>query len=70
MLDEPKILNEVPVIPVKKKKPFGVCRKCKRIIENKLDSCRCRPYLCYHCCECGLDCELCSCSHKQRDHFL
>ncbi len=46
-------------------KPFGVCRKCKRTIENKLDSCRCRPHLCHHCCECGLDCDLCGCSHKK-----
>ncbi len=46
-------------------KPFGICRKCKRIMENKLDSCRCRQYLCHHCCECGLDCDLCGCSHKR-----
>lgn len=46
-------------------KPFCVCRKCKRIIKNKLDSCRCRPYLCLHCCQCGLDCDLCGCSRKR-----
>lgn len=52
-------------LPAAAAKPFGVCRKCKRIIEKKLDSCRCRPYLCHHCCECGLDCDLCGCSHKK-----
>ena len=44
---------------------FGVCRKCQRVIKTKLDSCRCRPWLCHHCCECGLDCDLCGCSHKK-----
>lgn len=47
-------------------KPFAICGKCKRIIENKLDSCRCRPYLCHKCCECGLDCNLCGCSHIRK----
>lgn len=47
-----------------KVKPFAVCKKCKRVMNDKLDSCRCRPYLCHYCCECGLDCDLCGCSHK------
>jgi len=45
-------------------KNFGVCKKCKRAMKNKKDSCRCRPYLCHHCCECDMDCDLCGCSHK------
>jgi len=46
---------------------FAICKKCKRPITNKYDSCRCRPYLCYNCCECGIDCDLCNCSHKKGD---
>ena len=45
-------------------KIFGFCRKCKRVMKNKLDSCRCRPHLCHYCCECGIDCDLCGCTHK------
>ena len=44
---------------------FGVCKKCHKIIKVRHDSCKCRQYLCHHCCECGLDCDLCSCSHKK-----
>lgn len=44
---------------------FGVCRKCRRAMKTRYDSCRCRPNLCHHCCECGLDCDLCGCSHKK-----
>lgn len=41
-----------------------VCKKCKRIMAPK-DKCLCRPWLCYRCCECGIDCNLCSCSHEK-----
>ena len=40
------------------------CKKCGIEMSQK-DKCQCRPYLCFRCCECGLDCELCSCSHKK-----
>jgi hypothetical protein len=39
------------------------CKKCHRLMKQK-DKCACRPWLCYNCCECGLDCDLCGCSHK------
>lgn len=42
------------------------CKRCGRQMAQK-DKCICRLYLCYHCCECGLDCDLCSCSHKRSD---
>jgi glyoxylase-like metal-dependent hydrolase (beta-lactamase superfamily II) len=42
-----------------------VCKKCGRKMEQK-DKCFCRPYLCFNCCECGLDCDLCYCSHQRR----
>ena len=40
-----------------------ICKKCHREIRQH-DRCLCRPWLCHHCCECGLDCDLCGCSHK------
>jgi len=43
----------------------GYCRKCRSPIKNK-DRCQCRKYLCYRCCECDLDCDNCSCSHRRR----
>jgi len=48
-----------------KKQIFGICKKCEKPMKTKYDSCRCRPYLCHHCCDCGLDCDLCGCSHKK-----
>jgi glyoxylase-like metal-dependent hydrolase (beta-lactamase superfamily II) len=40
------------------------CKKCGRqMIQH--DKCQCRPYLCFRCCECGMDCDACSCSHKK-----
>ena len=44
------------------------CKKCKRIMTKK-ERCLCRKWLCYRCCECGLDCELCYCSHHLKNHF-
>lgn len=40
------------------------CKKCGRQMIQK-DKCQCRPYLCFKCCECGMDCDACSCSHKK-----
>ncbi len=63
--------NYKGMVPVKnieedeKQKNFGICRKCHKIMKTKRDSCKCRQYLCHHCCECGLDCNNCSCSHKK-----
>jgi len=39
------------------------CKKCSREMKQK-EKCRCRPYLCFKCCECHIDCDLCSCSHR------
>ena len=50
-----------------KKKELKIAVACK-ICGNPMkqrDKCACRPYLCFKCCECGLDCNLCSCSHKK-----
>lgn len=41
-----------------------VCKKCHRPVRLE-DKCLCQPHLCYRCCECGLDCDTCSCSHKR-----
>lgn len=45
-------------------KTILTCKRCHRPIKQE-DKCLCRPWLCFHCCECGLDCDLCSCSHKR-----
>ncbi len=59
------ILSKDEVKKEIKNQKFGVCKKCGKAMKTKHDSCRCRPYLCHHCCECGLDCDLCGCSHKR-----
>ncbi len=40
------------------------CRKCGREMKPK-DRCQCRQFYCYKCCECSLDCNNCSCSHRR-----
>ena len=65
--------NKIPV-PEKEKMDgaaefFGVetvlkCRRCGKIMDKK-NRCICRTWLCHHCCECGIDCDLCGCSHKK-----
>lgn len=59
--------NEVSqeVVKVIEPKITVICKRCGRQMEQK-EKCRCRPYLCYRCCECGLDCDLCNCSHRKR----
>jgi glyoxylase-like metal-dependent hydrolase (beta-lactamase superfamily II) len=52
-----------PEAPAKKSEIVTICRKCHRKMMPH-DRCLCRPWLCHHCCECGLDCDLCGCNHK------
>ena len=40
------------------------CKRCGRQIVQR-EKCQCRPFLCFRCCECGIDCNLCGCSHKK-----
>jgi glyoxylase-like metal-dependent hydrolase (beta-lactamase superfamily II) len=40
------------------------CKKCGRLL-NKKNKCLCRTWLCFKCCECGLDCDLCACSQER-----
>lgn len=42
-----------------------VCKICHKPMKQE-ERCTCRPYLCFRCCECGIDCDLCVCSHKKR----
>jgi len=49
----------------KEAKESGRCRKCSRVLNNK-DRCLCRSWLCFRCCECDMDCDLCACGHKRR----
>ena len=61
-------VQEVEEMPgatgIKESKTMTVCKKCGRSI-NKKEKCLCRPWLCLNCCQCGLDCDLCGCSHKR-----
>jgi glyoxylase-like metal-dependent hydrolase (beta-lactamase superfamily II) len=40
------------------------CKNCGRQMKQK-DKCQCRPWFCFRCCECHIDCDLCNCSHKK-----
>ena len=50
-----------------KKEPafMGRCRKCKRAFIKPDDKCTCRPWLCYRCCMCKFDCDMCNCEVKK-----
>lgn len=52
--------------PIKQPKISLKCKKCDREMTSPKDKCFCRPYLCFICCECGLDCDLCYCSHQKK----
>ena len=58
--------NGVAGAKKKKKKVVVFCKKCKRAFDDPHDSCICRPWLCYRCCECEMDCNTCSCSHRKK----
>jgi len=58
-----QVVEEVIKV-TKKSKAAEVCRKCNRPMKRD-DRCACRPWICFRCCECHLDCDLCSCSHKK-----
>lgn len=57
--------KQAAILKAKYAKAVVVCRKCHKQIDEG-DRCLCRPWLCYNCCECCFDCELCSCSHRRR----
>src|SRR3989344_1835461 len=41
------------------------CKKCRKPFTKSADRCFCQRWLCYHCCECELDCNACNCKHKR-----
>ncbi len=45
-------------------KANGKCRKCGKAM-SKAEACLCRPWRCFNCCECDMDCDLCGCGHKK-----
>jgi len=49
----------------KKSDTLIICRNCKKAVKRQEDRCLCQPFLCYHCCQCDMDCNLCSCKHKR-----
>ncbi|MEK7664359.1 MAG: MBL fold metallo-hydrolase [Patescibacteria group bacterium] len=44
-------------------KVHGACKKCRRPFLRFKDKCPCQEWLCYRCCECEIDCAVCSCKH-------
>lgn len=59
-------LEKAEILAARKKndKPNTVCKKCHRPMKPS-EKCLCKSSICYRCCECGLDCDLCSCSHRK-----
>jgi glyoxylase-like metal-dependent hydrolase (beta-lactamase superfamily II) len=51
----------------KKKEPkiIVTCKNCGKQMKQE-EKCQCRPWLCFKCCQCGLDCDFSNCSHKKR----
>lgn len=45
-------------------KKNGKCKKCKSYFTKLEDKCTCQPQICFRCCECDVDCDLCNCKHK------
>lgn len=43
--------------------PLGNCKKCHRPFLKSRDKCFCQEWLCWRCCECEYDCNVCNCSH-------
>ncbi|MFI5391649.1 MAG: MBL fold metallo-hydrolase [Bacteriovoracales bacterium] len=42
----------------------GRCKKCRTPFTKNKDKCFCQEWLCYHCCECEMDCNACNCKHR------
>jgi len=63
---EKELIKESEEKPKEESKISVICKRCGRPMKQK-DKCQCRPYICFRCCECGIDCDNCSCSHKNRN---
>ena len=48
-----------------KVEPLGSCRNCHKPFLKVSNKCLCQEWLCYRCCECGVDCEVCNCKHRK-----
>ncbi len=44
-----------------------LCKKCHSPLKSS-DICLCRPWFCFKCCECDIDCDFCNCGHKSKYH--
>jgi len=60
----PSEKESVESVKPKEKKIVLICKKCGAEMRQE-DKCKCRPYFCFRCCECEMDCDNCSCSHKR-----
>jgi glyoxylase-like metal-dependent hydrolase (beta-lactamase superfamily II) len=56
--------EKVATKKMKEQKIIIKCKKCGKPMERG-DRCLCRAWLCHKCCECGMDCDSCGCSHKK-----
>lgn len=64
-VDKEKInRKKISKIMVDNKISIGLCKKCRRPFRKIEDKCLCQEWLCYRCCECESDCDLCNCKHK------
>lgn len=59
-------LAELRKMTKDKEVKFSNCRKCKRPIIRQQDACICQSWLCYRCCECDMECDLCGCHNKNK----
>ena len=44
---------------------LGSCKKCGRAFRKITDKCVCQEFLCYRCCECEQDCQVCNCKVRR-----
>lgn len=51
-----------------KTEALGNCKKCHRPFIKITDKCLCQDWLCYHCCECEVDCDVCNCKVRIKNH--
>ncbi len=47
---------------------LGNCKKCHRPFKKVTDRCTCQDWLCYHCCECEIDCKVCNCKVRRKNY--
>lgn len=59
-----KIPHKIKIMLSKNK--LGYCKNCKKAFLMIKDKCVCQDFLCFRCCECELDCDLCNCKLRTK----